>query len=143
MQLKQLLKLTSLLLLLCASTSVLAQKSLNKVKNAPLHAGDARTFEQPMETLIKYSRSACTEAGLVIESSERIDERSYMIMAKAKVSAFSWGEIVRVFIQEKEDETESVVRVYTRKRIGMNLAAKASYTNTIFSNVESKIEFGD
>ena len=121
---------------------VLGQQNINKVKNAPLHAGDARTFEQSFKTMIKYARDACVEAGLVMESSERIDEDTYMIMSKAKTSAFSWGEIVRVVLEQKEAQ-KTVVRVYTRRRIGINVTAKATYTNTIFSSIESKIEFGD
>lgn len=142
MQLNQLIKLASLFLLTSLTTNTFSQQSLNKVKNAPLHAGDARTFEQPFKTIIKYTRDACTDAGLVMESSERVDDDTYMIMAKAKTSAFSWGEIVRVVI-EKKDAMKTVLRVYTRKRLGINVTAKASYTNTIFSNVESQIEFGE
>lgn len=140
MQLK--FTISILLFTLLASTSGLSQQSMNKVKNAPLHAGDARTFDQPFKTMIKYSRDACTEAGLVMESSERIDDDTYMILSKAKTSAFSWGEIVRVVLEQK-DPVKTVVRVYTRRRVGINIAAKASYTNTIFSSIESKIEFGE
>lgn len=142
MQLNHLIKLSSLFILLLSSIWINAQQSLNKVKNAPLHAGDARTFEQPFKTMIKYARAACTDAGLVMESSERIDEDTYMILSKAKTSAFSWGEIVRVVL-EKKDAIKTVMRVYTRKRIGINVTAKASYTNTLFSSVESNIEFGE
>ena len=142
MQLNQTIKTTGILVILLLSFGAFAQQSMNKVKNAPLHAGDARTFEQPFKTMIKYSRDACTEAGLVMESSERIDEDTYMILSKAKTSAFSWGEVVRIVL-EKKDAMKTVMRVYTRRRIGFNVAAKASYTNTIFSSVESKIEFGE
>jgi len=142
MQLLNSLKLTSTLLLMLLSIGLSAQQSLNKVKNAPLHAGDGRTFEQPMKAMIKMARQACTEAGLVMESSERIDEDTYMILSKAKTSAFSWGEVVRIVLEQKE-ASKTVMRVYTRKRIGINVTAKASYTNTIFTSVESQIEFGD
>lgn len=115
MQLNHLFKLSSLIIVLLLSTiSMQAQQSMNKVKNAPLHAGDARTFDQPFKTMIKYSRDACTEAGLVMESSERIDEDTYMILSKAKTSAFSWGEIVRIVL-EKKDAMKTVMRVYTRR----------------------------
>ena len=129
------------LFLLCSSTSF-GQKKLSKVKNAPLHAGEARTFDSPYKTTIKYARNACTESGLILESTEEIDEDTYMILAKAKVSAFSWGEIVRVVIQRKSN-AKTVIRVYTKKRIGLNVAAKGNYSNTIFTNIESKLEFGD
>ena len=143
MESKLLAKCVAILVFLALPGSVtLAQQSLNKVKNAPLHAGDARTFDQSMKTLIKYTRKACTDAGLVLESAERIDDDTYMILAKAKTSAFSWGEIVRVVLEEKED-LKTVIRIYTRKRVAINVTAKASYTNTIFTNIESKIEFGE
>lgn len=142
MQLNHTIKTNGIIALLLLSISAFSQQSMNKVKNAPLHAGDARTFDQPFKTMIKYSRSACSDAGLVMESSERIDEDTYMILSKAKTSAFSWGEIVRVVL-EKNDDMKTVMRVYTRKRIGINVAAKGSYTNTLFSSIESNIEFGE
>lgn len=142
MQLNTIFKINISTFFVFCALALTGQQSMNKVKNAPLHAGDARTFEQPLKTMIKYARSACTDAGLVMESSERIDEDTYMIMSKAKTSAFSWGEIVRVVL-EKKDSSKTVMRVYTRKRIGINVAAKGSYTNTLFSSVESTIEFGE
>lgn len=142
MQLNLTIRSILVFLLFVSLTNLQAQQSLNKVKNAPLHAGDARTFEQPFKTMIRYARDACTDAGLVMESSERIDEDTYMIMSKAKTSAFSWGEVVRIVLEQK-DTMKTVMRVYTRKRIGINVTAKASYTNTIFTSVESKIEFGE
>lgn len=114
-----------------------------KVKNAPLHAGDSKSYEDvSYKTLVKYARQAVTESGLSIESSEKIDDETFMVMSKAKASAWSWGEIVRVVVK-KEDDKKCIVRVYTKKRVDINITAKGDYSKSIFSSIDTNIEFGE
>jgi hypothetical protein len=120
-----------------------SQKTIEKVKNAPLHAGESRSFGAPYKNLVKFSRDAMVDSGLELESVEKVDENTYMIIGKTRASGWSWGELVRVVIINEENETKNTVRVYTKKRVGTNVTAKGSYTNTIFSNIESKIELGE
>ncbi|MEM6261293.1 MAG: hypothetical protein AAGI38_02215 [Bacteroidota bacterium] len=130
------------LIMLMVCTAGVAQVSMAKVKNTPLHAGESRTFEITFKEGVKYARNALVQSGLVIESSERIDDDTYMIMSKAKASAWSWGEIVRVVVLKKEANV-TVIRVYSKRRVNVNVTAKASYTQSVFSNIESTIEFGE
>ena len=136
-------KLTLLFLFLgfIGLTNNFAQSGkINKIRNAPLHAGEGRNFECIYKKAVKFAREAITEAGLTIESSEKVDNENYMIIGKAKTSAWSWGELVRVVVT-KDDEKETAVKVYTRKNIKINLTAKGNYTQTILSNIEAKLEF--
>ena len=121
-----------------------AQASINKVKNAPLHAGDSRSFTAPYKDLVRYAKQALTESGFELESSEKVDDDTFMMIGKTRASGFSWGEIVRVVVnREDESDEKSMVRVYTKKRVGVNVTAKGNFSNTIFTNIETKIEFGE
>ena len=54
---------------------------------------------------------AVSEADLAIESVNKVDDKTWMIMAKKSTSAWSWGEIVRVtVINLNTNQTE--VKVY-------------------------------
>jgi len=125
------------------SNSFAQSGKINKIRNAPLHAGEGRNFEIPYKKAIKLARQAVSEAGLIIESTEKVDDENYMIIGKAKTSAWSWGELVRIIVTDDSDEEdpEVTIKVYTRKNIKINVTAKGNYTQTILSNVEAKIEF--
>ncbi len=108
------------------------------VQNAPLHAGIGRTFEADFDRTLDAAREAAVESGLRIESASQVDDDTYMIMTKATTSAWSWGEIVRlVVVREAEDST--TVRVYSKRKVSMNVTARGDYSNTILSNIELKL----
>ncbi len=133
-----------LFVLLLAGHFSQAQKTIEKVKNAPLHAGESRTFKAAYKDLVKFSRQAMVDAGLEMESVEKVDEDTYMLIGRTRASGWSWGELVRVVVLRNEDDpNKNIVRVYTKRRVGTNVTAKGSYTNTILSNIEAKIELGE
>ncbi len=131
--------LTSLIIILGLQTNMAQQGKINKIRSAPLHSGESRTYTSDYKTIVKYAREAVTEAGLSIESSEKLNDETYMIIGKAKVSAWSWGELVRVVLIN--DNEKVTVRVYTKKAVKINITAKGNYTQTILSNIEAKIDF--
>ncbi|MFQ5627467.1 MAG: hypothetical protein ACE5I1_01805 [bacterium] len=114
----------------CASTAA--------VQNAPLHAGVGRTFNASFDRTLKAAREAVTEAGLQIESASQMDENTWMILGKKSMSAWSYGELVRVLVSRKGAQ-RTEVRVFTKKRVSINLTAKGDYSNAILSNVELKL----
>ena len=129
----------ALLLILGANTGFSQQNGINKIRSAPLHSGESRTYQAPYKSLVKFAREAVTDAGLILESSEKIDDATNMIFGKAKTSAWSWGELVRVVLI---DNTEKVrVPLLSKRRIKITLTAKGNYTQTILSNIEAKIDF--
>lgn len=119
------------------------QSSLEKVKNAPLHAGASREFSGDFETLVKCAKTAMTDASLEMESVERIDDKNYMLLGKKRASGFTWGEMVRVVVTKQSGNDETIVHVYTKKKVGANVTAKANYSYTIFSGIESQLELAD
>jgi hypothetical protein len=108
------------------------------VQNAPLHAGDGRTFEANFDRVLGAAQDAMGDTGLKVESSTQVDANTYMLMGKAGTSAFSWGEIVRVVVL-RDSPTNTTVRVYTRRKSAVNIAAKGDYSNTIFSNIDLRL----
>jgi hypothetical protein len=61
-----------------------------------------------------------------------------MIMSKARTSAWSWGEIVRVVVVS-EDPKHTTVRVFTKRRISINITAKGDYSKQILANIGFKL----
>ncbi len=130
-----------LLAVICFTSGQLwSQASLVQIKNAPMHAGESRIFEAPYKSLVKFSQEAMREARLELELVEKIDGDTYMIIGKKRASGFSWGEMVRIIIIGQKDPSKSIVRVYTKKRIKINITAKGDYSQTIFSSIETKID---
>ncbi|MEL6924830.1 MAG: hypothetical protein AAFO94_12355, partial [Bacteroidota bacterium] len=122
--------LTFLFLLLCTigftSTANAQGGKVGKIRNAPLHAGEGRVFDIAYKKAIKYARESVSEAGLSIEASEKIDDENYMIIGKARASALSWGEHVRVVVTDNSEDEENKVsiKVYTLKNIKINVTAR-------------------
>jgi hypothetical protein len=114
----------------CASTA--------SVQNAPLHAGIGRTFNAGFDRTLKAAREAINEAGLSIESTTKVNDATWMILAKKPGSMWSYGELVRVTVARTND-TSTEVRVYTKKRVSINITAKGDYSNAILSNIELKL----
>ena len=129
------------LLLICSFSSSQAQliADVDAIQSAPLHAGVSRTYKHDFKSVIKAARETIVESGLVLESASKVDDDTYMLVSKAKTSAFSWGELVRVVV-EKEGANESTIRVYSKRRVKVNLTAKADYSNTIISNMDLKLD---
>jgi hypothetical protein len=116
----------------------LACASQAGVQNAPLHAGFGRTFTADYATALRVSREAALESGLKIESATQVDPTTYIIMCKASTSAWSWGEIVRLAVLRETDST-TTVRVYSKRKSSVNIAAKGDYSESILSNIELKL----
>ncbi len=115
-----------------------AQTSTDKVKKADLDAGESRNFSAPMTTIVKYSKQALVDVNLELEFIEQVNDDSYMLMGIRRASGFSWGEILRLVVTKKGD-TETIVYVYAKKKVGINLTAKTTKPSTIFSSIEAQI----
>lgn len=111
---------------------------MEAVQNAPLHAGVSRAFEHEYQQVLKLSREAILESGLIMELSSKIDDDTYMLIGKAKTSAFSWGELVRVLVS-REGPRKTVVRVFSKRKLKVNITAKADYSQSILSNLDLKL----
>ena len=112
--------------------------SVSGVRDEPLTTGYSQTYEAAFENVMKAAREATIESGLKIEEANKIDGKTYMIIGKAGTSAFSWGELVRVVVQEQSPNLVAV-RVLTKKKLATNVVAKGDYSRSILSSIELKL----
>ncbi|MEM6764425.1 MAG: hypothetical protein AAF824_25840 [Bacteroidota bacterium] len=111
---------------------------LKKVQNAPLHAGISRTFDHGYKPVVTAARESMMEGGLSMESSSKIDANTFMMIGSRRANVTSWGEVVRIVVTKEGDE-QTTVRVYTQRRVKVNITAKADFANTILSNIDLKL----
>ena len=84
------------------------------LRQEPLNAGETRNFAGSYDAILKAARDATVASGLHLESVDKVDDHTWTILAKKDASAWSWGELVRVVIQQTSADTTSV-RIISRK----------------------------
>jgi hypothetical protein len=104
------------------------------LQSRPLVDGSSQTYQAEYQKVLRATREAVVAAGLAIDQASQVDSTTWMIVAKKGSSAFSWGELVRVVVQQTA-VTETTVRVVSAKKLATNVTAKGDYAQTIFSNV--------
>ncbi|MBC8230729.1 hypothetical protein H8E77_14365 [bacterium] len=102
--------------------------------SAPLDAGRSQTFSADYDTVVKAARDALMSSGLAIDDASEVGNKTFVILAKKGTSAWSWGELVRVTVQEVS-ESKTTVRVYTKRKLATNVTAKGDWADTVFSNI--------
>ena len=102
--------------------------------DAPLDAGHSQTFSADYARVITASRDALTSSGLDIDDAIEIDDRTFVILAKRGVSMSSYGELVRVAVQGVS-ESETEIKVYTKRRLTTNITARGDWADTVFANI--------
>jgi hypothetical protein len=120
---------------LVAAAAISACASTASIKSEPLDAGVSRTFEGSYDRVLRAARDATVAAGLAIDSYDQVNAATAVIVGKKGASAFSWGELVRVVVQQT-DSAHVTVRVYTARRVATNITARGDYSTTIFQNIE-------
>lgn len=110
----------------CASTAAM--------RSEPLEVGIVREFSGDYARILRAARDAVVNAGLAIDTFDEVNETTAVIVAKKGTSAFSWGELVRVVVQQSAVDRTSE-RVVTKRKLATNVAAKGDYSDTIFSNI--------
>jgi hypothetical protein len=98
-------------------------RRMDDLRNAPLEAGKVHELREPYERVLKATRKAVVDAGLTIKEITAVSETQTNILAERGMSALSWGELVRVIVQES-GEGLTVVKILTMRRIAMNIAQR-------------------
>ena len=106
----------------------------NSMLSAPLGAGRSQSFNSAYDTVVKAVRDAVIASGFAIDTTSEFGNETFVMVAKKDASGWSWGELVRVTIQGvSEDET--IVRVYTARRLATNITARGDWADTVFANI--------
>jgi hypothetical protein len=108
------------------------------LRTESLDVGIVREFGGDYAGVLRATRAAITGAGLAIDSHDQINDTTAMIVAKKGMSAWSWGELVRVVVQELSNDRVAV-RVLSKRRMATNVTAKGDYSEAIFSSIEMAV----
>ena len=108
------------------------------IRSEPIDSGVSRTFSADYDRVSRAVLEAIGQVGLKVDQTRQARDQ-LMIIAKKGVSAFSYGELVRVVV-EKSAFTETTVRVTTQRRLATNVTAKGDWSKSIFSAMESNMK---
>jgi len=127
------------LLLLSLSLSVAGCFGTDSIRSEPLQKGEQRVFRAPMPQVLPAVRRALDEVGVVARE-ETLGPVTVLLLGERDVTAFSWGENVRVVVHGATPyETE--VSVLSKRRLATNITAKSteSFAEDIFAHVEREL----
>jgi hypothetical protein len=113
--------------------------TVDSIRNAPLSKGVQRSFNEDYDKVLKASRKSVIEAGLLIEEANRVNDKTWVIIGKKCISHGSYRELVRLVV-EKTSDTETGVRVLTKRRYALDITAKGDYSQSILSNIDLKLK---
>lgn len=127
------------LLVCAAAVSMSGCATTGALKQEPLDQGVARVFAGSYDTILKAARDAVVASGLHIEAVDKIDDHTWSIVGKKDASAWSWGELVRVVVQQASPDS-TAVRVVSKKRMATNVGARGDYSQAILNDIELKLK---
>lgn len=108
------------------------------MKEKPEGVGVSKTFNYGYKEVSKAARVAIVNSGLAIEESSQPSPGKLVLIAKKDGGRFSYGELVRVTVK-KASEQQTLVEIYTKRRLSLNVVAKGDWSDTIFSNIELEL----
>lgn len=111
----------------CASTG--------GMRSQPLDAGETKVYAAPLNTVAPAARQAVLAAGLDVDTVSQQDSLTWMIIGKKGMSFFSYGEVVRVVVQQNP-EGAVAVRVFTKRRLATNVTARGDWSKPIFDQLD-------
>jgi hypothetical protein len=98
-----------------------------------------RTFAGDYDKTLTAAREAVVDAGLHLESIDKVDDHTWSLIGKKDASAWSAGELVRVVVQQTAPN-ETAVRVISKKRMATNVGARGDYSAAILNDIELKLK---
>ena len=122
--------LSALVLQACVTTA--------SMRNQPVTDGFAQEFEGAFEEVLVAARESVAAVGLAIDDANQMPSGSWMILARKGSSTWCLGEMVRVIIEQQQEEASVVVRVVSRHRASGDWFCRASddYSGSIFSAIQ-------
>ncbi len=108
--------------------------SMGGLRAEPLDAGEVHFYGAPLANVVTAARQAALEVGLDIQEVTQVDSLTWMILGKKGVSLVSWGELVRVVVQQSA-EGPVAVRVVTKRKLATSATAQA-WADPIFEKLD-------
>ena len=94
-----------------------------------------KPYAAPLAVVAPAARQAVLSAGLEVDTVSQLDSLTWMIIAKKGMSLFSYGELVRVVVQQTP-EGPVAVRVFTKRRLATNITATGDWSGRIFEQLD-------
>ena len=129
----------SIAIVLALAFSVVSCATVGGMRSAPLTAGMSRTFNHEYDAVLRAAREAVVDAGFTIEVASEVKPKTWMIIGTKGASAWSWGELVRVVVDEAGPDS-TTVRIHTKRKLATNVTAKGDYSTSIFSIIELNLK---
>ena len=110
------------------------------MRSEPLDQGVSRSYSASLKVAVDAARSAMIGAGIGIEEVKEVDANTWMILGKKGTSAWSWGELVRVVVQEQAADSTVAVRIITKRRLATNITAKGDWSDSILDQIDLQLK---
>ena len=102
---------------------------------APLTAGEARVFPSSHQHVLAALTQAFGEADIRMDSTERLDSATTMLLGTRGMSLTSYGEVVRVVVGSAAPGA-TAVRVITARRYALDSGSGGDWSDRLFANVD-------
>ena len=100
------------------------------IRTAPLDAGTAHFFRQPLPVVAAAARTAVDSVHLTFDTAFAPDSQSLMLVAHHGINLMSYGELVRILMRAHPDGG-TFVHVYTQARLATDVM-HTSYDDPVF-----------
>ncbi len=127
------------------ASSLSACASVGGMRSAPLDEGVVRYFDADLRPAVLAVRNACLGSQLEIEEVNRINDDSWMIIAKRSSGEWTWGELVRIVVERTptaQNDARVVVRILTKRRAALNVTAKGDWSEELFTQIALELVEG-
>lgn len=104
--------------------------SVESVRVAPGTADRTFRLQEPCDVVSAALRAALLELGFRIDIDDGDDACPKEFVATSPISAFSWGEIVRLRLHQQHGER--VLAIHTERRLATNLTARGDWALEIY-----------
>jgi hypothetical protein len=120
---------------LVASASLTGCRTVEGMRTAPVNEGVLRSYNADYDDVTRAAYEAVQSIGLTVDEVAQVDPATWHVIATAGVTAFSWGELVRVSVQ-RHPGMPAAVWVLTRRRLVTNITAKDDYSPDVFQRMD-------
>jgi hypothetical protein len=113
--------------------------SMGGMRTEPIDKGNFRTYRAPLAKVVAASHQAMVGTGISVQEAQELEPGVWMILGKKGMSAFSYGELIRVVVR-KQDRGQVVVNVISKRRGTFNIFAKGDYSQAILDQVTMQLK---
>ena len=104
------------------------------MRTEPLDMGIAKVYETDLRAAVRSTRNALLGSALEIDDVEEINASIWMFLAKRKSGQWTYGELVRVIVEET-GENEVTIRIISKRRSAVNITARSDWSDAVFAQL--------